>query len=49
MGHKYKFEYQEICDHFLSPLSSVLLCQPPPYMSEQDQEVIKELGDRYVT
>jgi hypothetical protein len=33
--HKYKMEYQKICEHFLAPLYEFIFCTPTPCMTDK--------------
>jgi hypothetical protein len=46
--HKYRMEYQRICDHFLAPLDKFIFCTPLPCMIDKSMEILRKIGDWYL-
>ena len=47
--NKYKEDYDQICNKFFSTLYQTLFGEETPCLSPAGQEIVKELGDWYMT
>jgi hypothetical protein len=48
LDHKYKTEYQNICEHFLAPLYKFIFCTPAPCMTNKVIIIIQRIRNVYL-
>ena len=48
-AHKYHSHYQEVCEHFIMPLYTLIFLKECDCMSEEALQVIEEYADYYLT
>lgn len=46
---KYNYNYNEICNNFLSLLLCVITSEPTPCMSKCEMDGVSDIGDWYVS
>lgn len=46
---KYKYDYETICNSFISTLCFILTCEPTPCMLQGAMDVVSKIGDWYIS
>ena len=48
-AHKYHSHYQEVCEHFIMPLHTLIFLKECDCLSQEELQVIAEYADYYLT
>jgi hypothetical protein len=46
--HRYRTEYDHICNHFFAPLYESIFCAPAPCMANKALSILQNIGDWYL-